>query len=144
MSWWRLAQLFLSFCNACDFVAVGYISRRAMLQQLHGISTFSHDERHYTAHTWMNKGKTPKRWLRFYPSMWVEVSCVFLFSEVGSRLEVLPFLLHQKPSISMLLLRAGVQQSEVGSWLSICISLTQTTRRTEGWMKTVWRKQDYY
>ncbi|XP_029875554.1 syntaxin-binding protein 5-like isoform X6 [Aquila chrysaetos chrysaetos] len=34
---------------------VGYISRRAMLQQLHGISTFSHDERHYTAHTWMNK-----------------------------------------------------------------------------------------
>ncbi|XP_028941212.1 syntaxin-binding protein 5-like, partial [Antrostomus carolinensis] len=34
---------------------VGYISRRAMLQQLHGISTFSHDERHCTAHTWMNK-----------------------------------------------------------------------------------------
>ncbi|XP_027537064.1 syntaxin-binding protein 5-like isoform X3 [Neopelma chrysocephalum] len=34
---------------------VGYISRRAMLQQLHGISTFSHDERHYTARTWMNK-----------------------------------------------------------------------------------------
>ncbi|XP_075293512.1 syntaxin-binding protein 5-like isoform X2 [Opisthocomus hoazin] len=33
----------------------GYISRRAMLQQLHGISTFSHDERHCTAHTWMNK-----------------------------------------------------------------------------------------
>ncbi|XP_014812669.1 PREDICTED: syntaxin-binding protein 5-like isoform X4 [Calidris pugnax] len=33
----------------------GYISRRAMLQQLHGISTFSHDERLYTAHTWMNK-----------------------------------------------------------------------------------------
>uniref|UniRef100_A0A803XYN5 Syntaxin-binding protein 5-like n=1 Tax=Meleagris gallopavo TaxID=9103 RepID=A0A803XYN5_MELGA len=34
---------------------LGYISRRAMLQQLHGISSFSHDERHYTAHTWMNK-----------------------------------------------------------------------------------------
>ncbi|XP_065442876.1 syntaxin-binding protein 5-like isoform X3 [Chrysemys picta bellii] len=34
---------------------VGYISRRAMLQQLHGVSTFSHDERHYAAYTWMDK-----------------------------------------------------------------------------------------
>ncbi|XP_015730103.1 syntaxin-binding protein 5-like isoform X8 [Coturnix japonica] len=33
----------------------GYISRRAVLQQLHGVSSFSHDERHFTAHTWMNK-----------------------------------------------------------------------------------------
>ncbi|KAM9171028.1 syntaxin-binding protein 5-like isoform 2-T2 [Pangshura tecta] len=33
----------------------GYISRRAMLQQLHGVSTFSHDERHYAAYTWMDK-----------------------------------------------------------------------------------------
>ncbi|XP_010224593.1 PREDICTED: syntaxin-binding protein 5-like isoform X1 [Tinamus guttatus] len=34
---------------------VGCISRRAMLQQLHGVSTFSHDERHCTAHTRPNK-----------------------------------------------------------------------------------------
>ncbi|KAM9320903.1 syntaxin-binding protein 5-like [Gastrophryne carolinensis] len=35
--------------------AVGYISRRTMLQQLHGISTFSNDEYHYSSNTWMEK-----------------------------------------------------------------------------------------
>ncbi|XP_041437337.1 syntaxin-binding protein 5-like isoform X4 [Xenopus laevis] len=35
--------------------AVGYISRRAMLQQLHGVSTFSNDECHYSSNTWADK-----------------------------------------------------------------------------------------
>ncbi|XP_053561114.1 syntaxin-binding protein 5-like [Bombina bombina] len=35
--------------------ALGYISRRAMLQQLHGISTFSNDEYHCSANTWADK-----------------------------------------------------------------------------------------
>ncbi|XP_029434192.1 syntaxin-binding protein 5-like isoform X3 [Rhinatrema bivittatum] len=34
---------------------VGYISRRAMLQQLHGVSTFSNDEYNYSACTWIEK-----------------------------------------------------------------------------------------
>ncbi|KAM4699212.1 syntaxin-binding protein 5-like isoform 3-T3 [Discoglossus pictus] len=35
--------------------ALGYISRRAMLQQLHGISTFSNDEYHYSPNSWAEK-----------------------------------------------------------------------------------------
>ncbi|XP_069491930.1 syntaxin-binding protein 5-like isoform X1 [Ambystoma mexicanum] len=34
---------------------VGYISRRAMLQQLHGVSTFSHDDSNSSACTWTEK-----------------------------------------------------------------------------------------
>ncbi|XP_071995132.1 syntaxin-binding protein 5-like isoform X8 [Engystomops pustulosus] len=35
--------------------AVGYISRRSMLQQLHGVSTYSNDEYHYSANSWAEK-----------------------------------------------------------------------------------------
>ncbi|XP_073524804.1 syntaxin-binding protein 5-like isoform X3 [Phyllobates terribilis] len=35
--------------------AVGYISRRAMLQQLHGVSTYSNDEYHYSTNSWAEK-----------------------------------------------------------------------------------------
>ncbi|XP_063812916.1 syntaxin-binding protein 5-like isoform X3 [Pseudophryne corroboree] len=35
--------------------AVGYISRRAMLQQLHGVSTYSNDESHYSPNSWPEK-----------------------------------------------------------------------------------------
>eukprot|EP00079_Xenopus_tropicalis_P031385 XP_017945156.1 PREDICTED: syntaxin-binding protein 5-like isoform X2 [Xenopus tropicalis] len=34
---------------------VGYISRRAMLQQLHGVNTFSNDEGHYSPNPWADK-----------------------------------------------------------------------------------------
>lgn len=92
-------------------MAVGYISRRAMLQQLHGISSLSHDERHCTAHTWMNKGKTQKRWLHFYPSMSVEVSFCVSVRQVGCKLEVFQLLLNQEPSTCTLLLLAGILRS---------------------------------
>ncbi|KAM8975260.1 syntaxin-binding protein 5-like isoform 2-T2 [Pelodytes ibericus] len=35
--------------------AIGHMSRRAMLQQLHGVSTFSNDEYHYTPNAWAEK-----------------------------------------------------------------------------------------
>ncbi|KAG9329347.1 hypothetical protein JZ751_005597, partial [Albula glossodonta] len=34
---------------------VGYTSRRAMLQQLHGVSMFSHEEHHATMYTWSER-----------------------------------------------------------------------------------------
>ncbi|KPP78431.1 syntaxin-binding protein 5-like [Scleropages formosus] len=34
---------------------VGYASRRAMLQQLHGVSMYSHDEHHTTAYSWSER-----------------------------------------------------------------------------------------
>ncbi|KTF87147.1 hypothetical protein cypCar_00006857 [Cyprinus carpio] len=35
----------------------GYASRRAMLQQLHGVSMYSHDEHHITTYSWSERGK---------------------------------------------------------------------------------------
>ncbi|GAA6075014.1 syntaxin-binding protein 5-like isoform X1 [Tachysurus ichikawai] len=39
----------------------GYPSRRAMLQQLHGVSMYSHDEHHATTYSWSERGYPSRR-----------------------------------------------------------------------------------
>lgn len=36
---------------------IGYASRRAMLQQLHGVTMYSHDEHHTSTYSWTERGK---------------------------------------------------------------------------------------
>ncbi|XP_038613515.1 syntaxin-binding protein 5-like isoform X3 [Tachyglossus aculeatus] len=51
----RKAQSAACMDISLPVTAEGHISRRAMLQQLHGASTFSHDELHFAAYTWREK-----------------------------------------------------------------------------------------
>lgn len=51
---WRGLFIWGSCCGA----RVGYASRRAMLQQLHGVTMYSHDEHHTSApYCWSERGK---------------------------------------------------------------------------------------
>lgn len=54
--------LYVFFCDCCVLPGylsgeAGYASRRAMLQQLHGVSMYSHDEHHGTAYSWSERGE---------------------------------------------------------------------------------------
>lgn len=55
-----LCREYGALCVCASSVCVrwtGYPSRRAMLQQLHGVSMYSHDEHHATTYSWSERGK---------------------------------------------------------------------------------------